>query len=188
MIGGSSTGFRAPAPPAAPTPGRRHQTVSILQLSVGTGWSRGAAAGSAIAASTVTARIPADSSTDVTNDRRSMASFSSRKRYDAEDCQAQRGNASHELASSGWEAEIQTETLPMDVLSEYRLLRSAHLAGVNPYSPIFCARINLIRCFIMRQPSRRRVPHSALVSRVLPRSGLADYISRAGRSARASRF
>jgi hypothetical protein len=64
----------------------------------------------------VTARIPADSSTDVTNDRRSMASFSSRKRYDAEDYQAQRGNASHEPASPGWGAEIQT--YPMDVLSE----------------------------------------------------------------------
>jgi hypothetical protein len=33
-----------------------------------------------------------------------MASFSSRKRYDAEDYQAQLGNATHELASSGLEA------------------------------------------------------------------------------------
>jgi hypothetical protein len=71
-----------------------------------------------MAAPTVTARIPADSSADFTNDRRSMASFSSRNRYDAEDYQAQRGNAIHELVSSGLEAEIQTQTLPMDVLSE----------------------------------------------------------------------
>jgi hypothetical protein len=71
-----------------------------------------------MAAPTVTARVPADSSTDVTNDRRSMASFSSRKRYDAEDYQAQRGNAIHELVSSGWEAEIQTQTLPMNEFSE----------------------------------------------------------------------
>jgi hypothetical protein len=47
-----------------------------------------------------------------------MASFSSRKRYDAEDYQAQRGNAILGLVASGWEPEIQTQTLPMDVFSE----------------------------------------------------------------------
>jgi hypothetical protein len=71
-----------------------------------------------MAAPTVTARIPAGSSTDVTNVRRSMASFSSRKHYDAGDYQAQLGNAIHELVSSGWEAEIQTQTLPMNVFLE----------------------------------------------------------------------
>jgi hypothetical protein len=60
---------------------RRHHTVSILPLSAGAR-SRGATVDSASAAPTVTARIPADTSIDVTNDRRSIASFSSRKRYD----------------------------------------------------------------------------------------------------------
>jgi hypothetical protein len=42
--------------------------------------SRGATADSALAAPTVTARIPTDVSIDVTNERRSMASFSGRRR------------------------------------------------------------------------------------------------------------
>ena len=79
---------------------RRHQTVSIPPSSAGTRWSRGATVGSALAVPKVTARIPAGSSTDVTNDRRSMASFSSRNRYDTEIYQAQRGNANHEIVNS----------------------------------------------------------------------------------------
>jgi hypothetical protein len=59
---------------------RRHKTVSMLLSSADTRWSRGATAGSALAAPTMTARIPTDISTDVMNVRRSMASFSSRKR------------------------------------------------------------------------------------------------------------
>jgi hypothetical protein len=79
---------------------RRHQTVSILRSFAGTRWSRGATAGSALAVPRVTARNPAGSSTDVMNDRRSMASFSSRKRYDAEDYQTHSGNANHETINS----------------------------------------------------------------------------------------
>src|SRR5208337_3824798 len=59
---------------------RRHQTFSMPSSSADTRWSRGATADSALAAPTVTARIPTDVSIDVTNERRSMASFSGRKR------------------------------------------------------------------------------------------------------------
>ena len=64
---------------------RRHQTVSILPSSAGKTWSRDASAGSAPAIPMVAARIPDAVSSDVTNSRRSMISFSGRKRATRED-------------------------------------------------------------------------------------------------------
>jgi hypothetical protein len=71
---------------------RRHQTFSMPSSSADTRLSRGATADSALAAPTVTARIPIDVSIDVTNERRSMASFSGRRRTTPK-YQAQRRNA-----------------------------------------------------------------------------------------------
>jgi hypothetical protein len=68
MIGGSGTVFAHQRRQYL----RRHQTFSMPTSSADTRWSRGATAGSALAAPTAAAKISTDISTDVTNDRRSI--------------------------------------------------------------------------------------------------------------------